>query len=159
MRFIIGLFFTVSIGTTQFGYMIGSWNSASEGYSKKFKWDEKEIKDRLMIVQTVTLLGASTGALFSGPFSYLGRWRCIMIANAILILGSLITFIESFTFLLVGRFIYGLSSGIFSVYCPKFISEVAPVEINGPAGGLTQLAITFGLMLAFLVGLGFGNIK
>jgi len=112
-----------------------------------------------MIVQTVTLLGASIGALFSGKLAYLGRWRCIMVANVILVVGSLISFIESWPILLAGRFIYGLSSGVFSVYCPKYISEVSPLEINGPAGALTQLAITFGLMLSLLVGLGIGNMK
>jgi hypothetical protein len=33
--YLISLLFTISIGTIQFGYMIGSWNSASAAYGKK----------------------------------------------------------------------------------------------------------------------------
>jgi len=39
--------------------------------------------------------------------------------------------------LCIGRFIYGVSVGAFSVFCPKYIAEVSPIEVKGPAGALT----------------------
>lgn len=48
--------------------------------------------------------------------------------------------------------------GAFSVYCPKYISETSPVEVKGPAGALTQIFITFGILLAFCIGLGIGDV-
>ena len=42
MCYLSGLFFTVSLGMIQFGYMIGSWNAASAAYSKKEGWDEDD---------------------------------------------------------------------------------------------------------------------
>ena len=34
------LLFTVSLGTFQFGYSIGSWNTATNAYAKSHGWDE-----------------------------------------------------------------------------------------------------------------------
>ena len=47
--------------------------------------------------------------------------------------GVILTLIDDFTVLCVGQFLYGLSVGSFSVFCPLFIAEVAPIEIKGPA--------------------------
>jgi hypothetical protein len=44
------------------------------------------------------------------------------------------------------------------VFCPKFISETAPIEVKGPAGGLTQVSLTFGILVAFSLGLGIGDV-
>ena len=81
-----------------------------------------------------------------------------MLANVILIIGVSITLINNFILLCIGRFIYGVSVGAFSVFCPKYIAETAPVEIKGPAGALTQVCITFGILVAFTVGLGIGDV-
>ena len=40
--FIISLLLAVSLGTIQFGYMIGSWNAASAAYGKRDGWDDEE---------------------------------------------------------------------------------------------------------------------
>lgn len=80
-----------------------------------------------------------------------------MIANAVLIVGVSLTLVDHFHALCVGRFIYGLSVGGFSVFCPKYIAETAPIEIKGPAGALTQVCITLGILIAFTVGLGIGD--
>ena len=42
MCYLFSLLLTVSIGTVQFGYMIGSWNAASGAYGKKDGWDDDE---------------------------------------------------------------------------------------------------------------------
>ena len=44
------------------------------------------------------------------------------------------------------------------VFCPKFLSETAPIEVKGPAGGLTQVSLTFGILVAFSLGLGIGDV-
>ena len=63
----------------------------------------------------------------------------IILTNIFVIIGSLISIIEDdkLICLFIGRAIYGLSSGAFAVYCPKYISEVTPIEIKGPIGGLS----------------------
>lgn len=73
-------------------------------------------------------------------------------------MGAGLTLIDDFTVLCTGRFIYGLSVGAFSVFCPKYIAETAPIEIKGPAGALTQVCVTLGILIAFTVGLGIGDV-
>jgi len=45
--------------------------------------------------------------------------------------------IQNLPCLIIGRFLYGLASGAFSVFCPKYISETSPIEVKGQAGSLT----------------------
>lgn len=155
--YLLSLLLTVSIGTIQFGYMIGSWNSASGAYAKKDNWDDDEANTKIMIVQSVTTGGAAIGAFFSGGIAFLGKLKCIYITNAVLVVGVCLTFIDDFVALCVGRFIYGIAVGSFSVFCPKYIAETAPIEVKGPAGALSQVCITFGILIAFSVGIGIGD--
>ena len=111
-----------------------------------------------MIVQTLTTAGAAVGALFSGLIAGIGRWNCLLLSNAVLIVGVCMTLVDDFIVLCVGRFIYGLAVGGFSVFCPKYIAETSPIEIKGPAGALTQVYITLGILIAFSIGLGIGDV-
>jgi len=79
-----------------------------------------------------------------------------MMTNVIVIIGAGMTLVPNFYVFLIGRFLYGVASGGFSCFCPKYISEVSPTEVAGPAGGMTQMAICFGLLVPFLIGMGFG---
>ena len=54
---------------------------------------------------------------------------------------------------LVGRFMWGLSIGAFTVFVPKFITETAPTELKGPLGGLSQIMCCFGFLLPSLLSL------
>lgn len=83
-----------------------------------------------------------------------------MYTNLLVLLGSALSIIYDNYFCLVsGRFLFGMASGAFTVFCPKFISEVAPVEVKGPAGALSQIFCTFGILIPFAIGLGFPDPK
>lgn len=47
---------------------------------------------------------------------------------------------------------YGIACGGYSFFCPKYISEVAPSEVKGPAGSLTQINICFGILVPYAFG-------
>lgn len=96
-------------------------------------------------------MGASIGALTAGRIAAYGRWKGIMISNAILLVGVGINCIPSFYALVIGRIIYGYSAGLFSFLTPKYISEVSPVEVSGIFGGVSQLAVTVGILLPSLL--------
>jgi MFS family permease len=147
------LLMTVSIGTIQFGYSIGSWNTAFEAYKYKQGWDDDEGSNKQAFSQSLTTAGSAVGALFSGPLLGMGRWKCVLLTNIFVIVGAGMTLIDDWTIFLIGRFLYGAACGGFSVFCPKYISEVAPIELKGPAGGLTQICITFGIIVPFSIGL------
>jgi MFS family permease len=83
----------------------------------------------------------------AGPFLGIGRWKCIMIANVFVIVGAGLTLTPYWYPFLIGRFLYGVATGGFSCFCPKYISEVAPTEVKGPAGALSQICICFGIVV------------
>lgn len=112
-----------------------------------------------MIVQTVTVLGGAFSAMLSGNLAFLGCRKCLLLGNLFTIAGSGITLFSNFAALCIGRFIYGAAIGFFMVYVPKSIFEIAPREISGPAGGLNELCCASGILLAFLVGLGVGDVQ
>lgn len=95
----------------------------------------------------MTTAGSAIGSLLTGPIMGIGRWKCLMIANGLVILGSGLSLVPNFTTFLIGRLFYGAACGGFSCVCPKYISEVAPIEINGPAGTISQIMICFGILL------------
>ena len=146
---------TVSIGAVQLGYALGSWNTVALAYSKKDGWYNDPVK--ILIVQSMTIAGVATGALLSGNITKFGRWTSLIIANVVLIIGVLISFIDKYELLCLGRLIYGLGSGSFSVLVPLFINETAPIEIKGPLGALTEIGISIGVLIVFSVGVGIGD--
>lgn len=87
-----------------------------------------------------------------------GRWKCVLLTNIFVIGGSFITiFYTNYPVLLIGRFFYGISAGAFNVFCPKMVSEMAPKEINGPAGAMFQILVTLGILVPSLISLAFGK--
>lgn len=55
--------------------------------------------------------------------------------------------------ILVGRFFYGMASGAFSVFCPKYVAEMTPIEYRGPFGTLNQLMCTIGIVVIACMGI------
>ncbi len=74
-----------------------------------------------------------------------------------LVIGCGLTLVEDKLIIVIGRFIQGLSAGTFSVFVPSFINEITPTELKGPIGCSTQLFITLGLLIAYLLGMPFPN--
>lgn len=151
--FLMGALLTVSFGTIQFGYSISSWNTAYAPYKIWQDWDDDNAKSYQALVQSLTTGGSAVGALFSGPLLSMGRWNCIMIANFVTLVAGGLTLIPGLTTLCIGRFLYGVAAGGYSVFCPKYISEIAPTAIKGPAGCLTQICVTLGILIANALGL------
>lgn len=77
------------------------------------------------------------GALGSGTFAKYGKRRMILFNNLIVMVGAGITLIPNVYAITVGRFIYGISNGAFSVFVPLYINETSPVEMKGSLGVMT----------------------
>ena len=132
------LLITISIGTIQFGYSIGSWNTAFKPYQYHRNWDDQtDAENYQTAVQSVTTAGSAVGALLSGPIAKYGRWNCIILFNMFTIVGAGLTLVDNYSVFVIGRVFYGIACGGFSVFCPKYISEVSPSELKGPAGCLS----------------------
>ena len=59
--------------------------------------------------------------------------------------------------LVVARVVIGVAIGLASAAAPVYISEVAPPESRGRLVSFFQLAVTIGILVAYLVGLAFDH--
>lgn len=111
------------------------------------------------LVVGMVLVGAATAALGGGRLSdRLGRRATLMLTSVIFIIGALIcAFAGSFQILLVGRTIVGLGIGLASTTVPVYISEVSPPQSRGWQVSLFQLAITIGILVAYMVDYAFAG--
>jgi SP family galactose:H+ symporter-like MFS transporter len=105
------------------------------------------------LVVSMVLVGAAAAALVGGHLSdRLGRRMTLILTSIIFVAGALIcAFAGSFTILLVGRTIVGVGIGLASTTVPVYISEVAPPAARGWQVSLFQLAITVGILMAYVV--------
>jgi len=73
------------------------------------------------------LIGAASGALMMGPMMIIGRRNCILLTNLLVLAGSLLCLVKKNMYAIcVARFLFGAAAGCFSLFCPKFLSEIAP---------------------------------
>ena len=105
------------------------------------------------------LLGAVVGAGVSGALSdRLGRRTIILAAALIFTVGALGAAISpSVGVLIFFRFVLGLGVGTASALVPSYISESAPTDVRGSLTTLFQLAITIGILVAYLVNAAFAS--
>jgi sugar porter (SP) family MFS transporter len=105
------------------------------------------------LVVSVVLAGAAVGALTGGRLAdRLGRRLTLLATSIIFIAGAILcATAPSLTLLIVGRAIVGLGIGLACTTVPVYISEVSPAKARGWQVSLFQLAITIGILAAYLV--------
>jgi len=105
------------------------------------------------LIVSMVLVGAAVGAIAGGKLSdAIGRRKALLLTSSIFILGALICALaHSFGLLLAGRIIVGLGIGLSSTTVPVYISEISPPAARGWQVSLFQLAITVGILSAYVV--------
>jgi SP family galactose:H+ symporter-like MFS transporter len=143
-----------ALGGLLFGYDTGVISGAVLFITKQFALSTFPTE----LVVAVVLLGAAFGALTGGRLAdKLGRRLTLLLTSIIFILGALIcAFAGSLSMLIAGRVIVGLGIGLSSVV-PVYISEISPANARGWQASLYQLAITTGILSAYLVDYAFSQ--
>ena len=115
----------------------------------------------LEVIVSGVLAGAAAGALLGGRLADLfGRRRLLIVTAIIFGLGGLACAAATSTaILIVGRIVVGLGIGLSSGTVPVYISEVSPADARGWQVSLFQLAITVGILLAYVVDYAFAAIQ
>ena len=90
------------------------------------------------LITSVSALGSAFGSIFSGsPSEKYGKLICMHLTNILVVVGCTITLIKNEFAILLGRFLFGVAAGLFSVLVPSFINELSPNEHKGLLGSLT----------------------
>jgi sugar porter (SP) family MFS transporter len=147
--FLIFVITVASFGGFLYGYHTGVIAGALGFLSSRF---QLSIADQGMVV-SIILVGALIGAMGAGTLAdRWGRKRGIALTSMLFIVGAaIITFSESYTTLLTGRFISGLAVGVISVAGPLYLAEVSPPHYRGAFVACYQLAIALGILASFIV--------
>jgi MFS transporter, SP family, arabinose:H+ symporter len=102
------------------------------------------------------LVGCIIGVSFSGDLSdRIGRKKMLMLAAILFLLSAIGSALSSgFTLLILARMLGGMGVGVASIVAPLYISEIAPANVRGRLVTFYQLAITAGILVAYLTNAG-----
>lgn len=148
-RFVYTVACVAALGGLLFGYDIGIISGALLFMDKDFPLTPFLTG----VVVSSILLGAVIGAGVSGALGdKLGRRKMVLIAAVIFAVGSIgMAFSPTISVLIFFRIVTGLAVGAASALVPTYISEISPTDLRGSLSSVFQLAITLGILLAYLV--------
>ncbi|MEM8954610.1 MAG: sugar porter family MFS transporter [Verrucomicrobiota bacterium] len=103
-------------------------------------------------IVSASLLGAMFGAIMGGKLTdRFGRRRIVMLGALIGALGAASAACSPNPFMLfLSRIIVGTSIGTLTCVTPLFIAEISPSQLRGRLGSLFSVALTVGLLSAYL---------
>ncbi|HWD69579.1 MAG TPA: sugar porter family MFS transporter [Solirubrobacteraceae bacterium] len=148
-RFALGIALLAALGGFLFGYDTGVVGGALPLITSKLHLStggESWVTGSL-------LLGAVTGALMSGYLAdRIGRKWTLFVAGVIYTGAAIASSLTSALLALgIARGVLGLAVGTASFVAPMYIGEHSPKELRGGMTALNQVAITFGILIAYLI--------
>lgn len=156
-RFLYVVAGIAALGGVLFGYDTGVISGAILFITQDFHLTST-MKE---VVTSFVLVGAVVGAAAGGAMAdRLGRRLSIILAAIVFTVGAIGTaLVPNLTWLIAGRFVVGLAIGVASVVTPLYLAEAAPARIRGSLVSLNQLAITVGILVAYLVDYAFSGMR
>jgi MFS family permease len=107
-----------------------------------------------VLITTATNIGAMISALSASFFmSKFGKWSLLVSMNCLVIVGSLLTLIDDMYVIFIGKVLFGLAMGGYTVYVPNFMNETVPTETKGPLMAFLNSMVAVGILLPALLGL------
>ena len=145
--YIIVISCIATIGGFLFGFDSGVINGTVDGLQTAF--DSDSVGTGFNVASM--LLGCATGAFFAGRLAdRFGRRTIMRVAAAFFIVSAWGSGIATASAeFVVYRVLGGLAVGAASILAPAYISEVTPAHYRGTLATVQQVAIIFGLFIAF----------
>ena len=144
-----------ALGGLLFGYDTGVISGALLFIRAQFGLSTRQQE----LVVSVVLIGAAFGALTGGRLAdRFGRRFMLLVTALIFVIGAIVcAAAPSLAILVLGRLIVGLGIGLATSTVPIYISEVSPPQTRGWQVSLFQLAVTIGILAAYLVDYAFSG--
>jgi len=155
-RFVHVAAFFAALGGLLFGYDTGVISGALIFIKRDFNLTTVAEE----IVVSGVLLGATIGAIVGGRMADgLGRRRVLLITAAVFGVGAVASALApSPPILIVSRIVLGVAIGLSSTTVPVYLSEVSPPDARGWVVSLFQLAVTAGIVAAYIVDYAFAAV-
>lgn len=147
--------FIAALGGLLFGYDIGVVSGAQHYFVGDFHLNSGQQEFAVSAV----LIGAMAGAIIgSKAADWLGRKLFLILMGIVFGVGAILTALApSFVLFVIFRILVGIGVGGASVAAPMYTTERVPARVRGQLVFLFQLAITFGILVSYLVDLWFAN--
>ncbi|MFC9898466.1 sugar porter family MFS transporter [Nocardia sp. NPDC127579] len=155
MRKVVRWAAIIAVGGFLFGFDTGVISGALLFISDEFGLNAAQQGS----IVSVLLIGAMVGALSAGRIAdRFGRRWTIVGESVLFMIGTLIAVLApGYWVLLLARVVLGLAVGAASATVPVYLSEISPAEIRGRILTMNQLLITVGIVVSYLVDLGFSG--
>ena len=146
-----------TIGGLMFGFDIGIISGAIPFIQPYFGWNEMELGWGVSSILAGCIAGAFGAGLFTERY---GRKRVMIVVALFFALSCAgMAIAGSAAFFISARLLGGLAVGAVSVLSPMYVAEVAPPRIRGTLVTIYQLAITMGILIAYLINFGLHDVE
>ena len=156
-RYTIAVALVACLGGLMFGYDIGVIADAKIGMRQEFGFSDVAVET----VVSAVLAGSFIGAILAGTLcDRFGRRRTNIGGGVLFAIGCIgCALSDGFATIVLFRVIMGMGVGFSSVAGPLYIAEIAAPWSRGGMVSLYQLAITVGILVAFLAGIPLGQLS
>ena len=138
-----------AVGGFLFGYDTAVISGAIPFLEDYFRLSAAQLGFAVSSVVLGCILGSSIAGSLADKY---GRKKIMMTAAILFLVSAVLTAHPKDLILFnIARFIGGLAIGLSSPISPMYIAEMSPAKIRGGLVTLNQLAITFGIVVAYLV--------
>lgn len=137
-----------ALGGLLFGFDLSIISGTVKYFSGYFKLDDIGTGWAVGCIN----LGSALGALIAGKLSdKLGRKKSLLLCAFLFAVTGIGTgWADSFTVFIIFRMLSGVAVGTAALVCPMYIAEISPAPFRGRLVAFYQLAITAGILLAYL---------
>ena len=144
-----------ALGGLLFGYDTGVISGAILFITKQFSLSATMEEIVVSSVLVGAVAGATIGGALTGRF---GRRKMIILAGIIFTASALATALApTIGWLIAARVVSGIAIGIASFISPMYIAELVPAKVRGSLVAVNMLAITSGIVIAYLVDYAFSS--
>jgi len=144
-----------ALGGLLFGYDTGVISGAILFITKQFSLSATMEEIVVSSVLVGAVAGATIGGALTGRF---GRRKMIILAGIIFTASALGTALApTVSLLIAARVVSGIGIGIASFISPMYIAELVPAKVRGSLVAVNMLAITSGIVVAYLVDYAFSS--
>jgi len=154
-RFVYIAVAIAALGGLLFGYDTGVVSGAILFVKSQFALSSTMEELVVSAVLVGAVFGATAGGALTGRF---GRRWLIIIAGVVFTVSAIGTaFAPTVAWLIVARVASGIGIGIASFISPMYIAELVPARVRGSLVAVNMLAITSGIVIAYLVDYAFSS--
>ena len=152
-RYNLTLQVVAGLGGLLYGIDVGIIGGALPYLEATSKLDPSQ----LSIIVAAVLLGSVFSTLFAGLLAdWMGRKPLMILSGAAFILSiPVIALSQGYSSLFLGRLLQGMSGGLIGIVVPLYLAECLSASTRGKGTGVFQWMLTFGIVVAALIGIFF----